>query len=135
MNSLVKAMIKCKTNLLATFLLHIGCTLAAFWIIFCVHFGYIRDNFVYILVTFWPPFGYTLDTFLILSGYILATFWLHHRYILATFLLHFGFFLATFLVHSGYMMAIFWLHLGYEHSITSDHKLDPTFTSIHKFKP
>ena len=49
MNSLVKAMIKCKTNLLATFLLHIGYTLAAFWIIFV----YILATFGIILSTFW----------------------------------------------------------------------------------
>ena len=49
MNSLVKAMIKCKTNLLATFLLHIGYILAAFWIIFV----YILATFGILLSTFW----------------------------------------------------------------------------------
>merc|ERR1712016_224835 len=87
MNSLVMAMIKCKTNLLANFVVHVGYTLAAFWIIF-----------VYIVATF----GIILSTF----GNILATFWLHSGYFLDTFWIHFGYIL-------GYIIATFWLHSCY----------------------
>ena len=110
MNSLVMAMIKFKTNLLAKLLLHIGYTLAAFLIIFVyivATFGIILSTFGKILATFWLHSGYFLDTFWIHFGYILAS-------IIATFRLHschicllFGYIFGTFWIHDGYILATF----------------------------
>ena len=110
MNSLVMAMIKFKTNLLAKLLLHIGYTLDAFLIIFVyivATFGIILSTFGKILATFWLHSGYFLDTFWIHFGYILAS-------IIATFRLHschicllFGYIYGTFWIHEGYILATF----------------------------